>query len=63
VVDRDLAHIVYVADLLSARFRAGLEYERITAKGLVSRLEYLGLDLSQLPELISRIPWENLVFT
>jgi len=63
VVDRDLAHIVYVADLLSSRFMAGLEYERITAKGLVPRLEYLGLDLSQLPELINRIPWEDLVFT
>jgi putative nucleotidyltransferase with HDIG domain len=63
VVDRDLAHIVYVADLLSSRFQAGLEYERITANGLVNRLEHLGLNLSQLPELISRIPWENLVFT
>lgn len=63
VVDRDLAHIVYVADLLSYRFQAGLEYERITANGLVPRLEHLGLDLSQLPELINRIPWESLVFT
>ena len=62
-VDKDLAHIVHIADLLSSRFQAGLEYERITANGLVKRLEYLGLDLSRLPDLISRIPWGNLVFT
>jgi len=63
VVDRDLAHIVHVADLLSSRFQAGLEYERITPNGLLGRLEHLEMSLSQLPEIISRIPWENLVYT
>lgn len=62
VVDSDLAHLVYVADLLSSRFQAGLEFERMTSKGLAKRLEQLGLDISQLPRIIDKIPWERLVY-
>jgi putative nucleotidyltransferase with HDIG domain len=63
VVNPDLAHIVYVADLLSSRFQAGLEYERITADGMVPRLQKIGLKLSDLPDLVSRVPWDELVYT
>jgi putative nucleotidyltransferase with HDIG domain len=63
VIDPDLAHIVYVADVLSSRFQAGLEYERITSDKLVSRLEHLELSLFTLPEIIDKIPWDKLVYT
>ena len=62
-VDRDLVHIVYIADLLSSRFQAGLEYERITAEGMVPRLEQIGLSLADMPEIISKIPWEKMSYT
>lgn len=63
VIDPDLVHIVYVADMLSTRFQAGLEYERMTSDKLVPRLEHLGLSLFEIPELIDKIPWEKLIYT
>lgn len=62
-VDSDLVHIIYIADLLSSRFLAGFEYERMTATGMVPRLEQVGLSLADMPKIISTIPWEKMIYT
>jgi putative nucleotidyltransferase with HDIG domain len=62
-VDGDLVHIVYLADLLSSRFQTGFEYERMTAEGMVPRLKQLGLTVADMPEIISKIPWEKMIYT
>jgi HD superfamily phosphohydrolase YqeK len=58
--DPDLAHVVYLADLLIARFDAGHEMERIGTNGLEKRLHQLGLRPDSLPGIIAQIPWEVL---
>lgn len=63
VEDPNLVHIVYVADFLSSRFQAGLEFERMTSKGLADRLEQLGLSLPDIPEIIAKIPWEKMMYS
>ncbi|MDD2391301.1 MAG: HDOD domain-containing protein [Desulfobacterales bacterium] len=54
--DTILTHIVYLADLLMSRFNTGLELERIGIQHLSSRLEMIGLSISQLEETIDLIP-------
>lgn len=54
--DPELTHIVYLADLLMARFHAGLELERIDTAALALRLETIGLSISRLPEIVDLIP-------
>ncbi len=53
----ELVHLVYLADLLMSRFKAGVELERIDTTGLDQRLKVIGLALSRLPEAIDSIPW------
>ncbi len=55
---RDLAHIVYLADLLTSWFVAGVERELINTHTLVERLAQLGLTPAQLPAIIDTIPWQ-----
>ena len=52
----ELAHIVYLADLLMARFHAGLELERLDTAALSSRLAVLGLSLERFPDIVDLIP-------
>lgn len=51
-----LVHIVYLADLLMSRFHTGLELERLSTDTLASRLETIGLKISEFPQLIDHIP-------
>lgn len=52
----ELAHILYLADLLITKFYPGLEMERMNGRNLESRLMALGLTTSQLPDIIDMIP-------
>jgi putative nucleotidyltransferase with HDIG domain len=52
----ELAHIVYLADLLMSRFHAGLELERLDTAPLAARLEVLGLSLEKFPDIVDLIP-------
>ena len=52
----ELAHTVYLADLLMSRFNAGLELERLDTKSLSSRLTAIGLSVEQFPEVVDLIP-------
>ena len=52
----ELVHIVYLADLLMSRFHAGLELERLNTDTLETRLEAIGLSISEFPALVDHIP-------
>ncbi len=51
-----LVHIVYLADLLMSRFHTGLELERLDTESLATRLDAIGLSISEFPRLIDHIP-------
>ena len=53
---KELAHLVYLADLLMSRFHAGLEIERLNTDALATRLETLGLSIRKFPEIVDMIP-------
>ena len=57
-VDARLTHVVYLADLLTSWFLAGVEQEWINAATLTTRLAALDLSPAQLPVLIDKIPWQ-----
>jgi putative nucleotidyltransferase with HDIG domain len=52
----ELAHVLYLADLLVTRFHPGLEMERMNGNKIVSRLKKLDLTLDQLPNIVDAIP-------
>ncbi len=52
----ELAHTVYLADLLMSRFNTGLELERLGTEALSSRLETIGLSLERFPDVVDLIP-------
>jgi putative nucleotidyltransferase with HDIG domain len=52
----ELAHTVYLADLLMSRFNTGLELERLGTEMLSSRLEALGLSVDRFPDIVDLIP-------
>ena len=56
----DLAHIIYLADLLMSRFNTGLEIERLNTQTFDKRLEFLGLDKSRFADIVDLIPGEVL---
>jgi putative nucleotidyltransferase with HDIG domain len=56
----ELVHIVYLADLLMSRFHAGLELERLNTDTLETRLEAIGLSISEFPALVDHIPLKAL---
>jgi putative nucleotidyltransferase with HDIG domain len=51
-----LVHIVYLADLLMSRFHTGLELERLNTDALGTRMEAIGLSISEFPKLVDHIP-------
>lgn len=51
-----LVHIVHLADLLMSRFHSGLELERLDTETLATRLEAVGLSISEFPALVDHIP-------
>ena len=52
----ELAHVVYLADLLMTRFHCGLELERLDTESLASRMEAIGLSTEKFPEIVDLIP-------
>ncbi|MFW6147920.1 MAG: HDOD domain-containing protein [Thermodesulfobacteriota bacterium] len=56
LIDVELTHLVYVADLLMSKFQVGQELEFINTDNLSMRLQTLGLTASQFPVLIDLIP-------
>jgi len=52
----ELAHTVYLADLLMSRFNTGLELERLDTGLLSSRLATLGLSVERFPDIVDLIP-------
>jgi putative nucleotidyltransferase with HDIG domain len=55
-----LVHIVYLADLLMSRFHTGLEMERLNTDALATRMETIGLSISEFPKLVDHIPVQAL---
>ena len=52
----ELAHVVYLADLLMCRFRSGLELERLNTEALASRMETIGLSTDKFADMVDLIP-------
>jgi len=59
---RLLANAVYVADLLTTWFLAGMEHERISDRPLRGALADLGLEAADLAVVSSRVPWTKLMY-
>ncbi|MDD5758092.1 MAG: HDOD domain-containing protein [Desulfobulbaceae bacterium] len=58
----ELVHIIYLADLLTTWYLAGLEFERINTDALQSRLRFLNIVSNQLPDLIEKVPWKTVMY-
>ena len=54
--DKDLAYIVYLADLLMEKFNAGFDLEKMQTKSFENALDHLGFTITDLLELIDDIP-------
>ena len=53
----ELVHITYIANLLATSFQAGADIETGNAQELGARLDRIGMTATELPGLISRVPW------
>ena len=53
----ELTHTIYLANLLANSFQAGVNIEIGNGEKLEKRLARTGLTASELPALISRVPW------
>jgi putative nucleotidyltransferase with HDIG domain len=61
-VDRELTHLVYLADLMMSRFKVGQELECLNLEKLDKRMESVGLKRDQFPVLVDLIPHKILGF-
>lgn len=52
----ELAHVVYLADLLMSRFHSGLELERLNTETLASRMAAIGLSIDKFADIVDLIP-------
>ena len=52
----EVAHIVYLADLIMSRFHAGLELELLSTEGLSSKLKAIGLSIESLCDIVDSVP-------
>lgn len=52
----ELAHIVFVANVIMSGFHAGLEMEKQDTGALASRLKVIGLSAKQFPQIVDMIP-------
>ena len=59
----DIAHAVYLSDLMMSRFHAGFEIERLNTDTFVKRIEKIGLTVPQLLLVIDLIPSELMGLT
>ena len=58
--NRELTHIVYLADLLMEKFYTGLDCEKMQTKSFKNTLKYLKLSMADLPKLIDTIPMSSI---
>ena len=56
IINVELVHIVYLADLLMSMFHTSLELESLNTEALASRLETIGLSMDRFPEIIDFLP-------
>lgn len=56
VQDIELAHIIYLADLLMSRFHVGFELERLNTESLSSRMTIVGFSIDEFPDIVDMIP-------
>jgi putative nucleotidyltransferase with HDIG domain len=54
--NRELNHIVFLANLIMSKFHAGLELEKQDTGDLAPRLEAIGLSVGQFPQIVDMIP-------
>ena len=52
----DIAHVVYLSDLIMSRFHAGFELERMNTDRFIKRIEKIGLTVPQLIQIYDLIP-------
>lgn len=55
LVDLELTHLVYLADLLMSRFQVGQVLESLNMENLSQRLQKVGLESSQFPAIVELI--------
>jgi len=56
----ELAHTVYLADLLATHYLAGQELERTRADNITASLHVLGLSAADLAAVVGKVPWAML---
>lgn len=57
---QDIAHIVYLTELVLSRYFMGNEIERIDTVNFNARLERLGIKSESFTEIISSLPWKDI---
>ncbi len=57
---KDLVYLVYLADLLADRFYSGISIISMQTESLQNALDRLGLTMEDLPNILSRVPFELL---
>ncbi|RJX36104.1 MAG: HDOD domain-containing protein [Desulfurivibrio sp.] len=62
VINPELVHAVYIADLLSSWFMAGVEIEKINTARLAQRMGRLGLAVEAIPEIVGNAPWYEMMY-
>jgi len=55
IANKNLAYTIYLADLLTKKFNAGYDLEKIQGGRLLTALDHLGFTLTDLPELVDDI--------
>jgi putative nucleotidyltransferase with HDIG domain len=55
-VNSELAHLVYLSDLIMSRFFVGQEIERLNTESLSSRIENVGFKRDQFVEIVESVP-------
>lgn len=55
-VNPELVHVVYLADLIMSKFHPGLEMERLDTANLTTKLQKIGLSMSEFPAIVDQIP-------
>jgi putative nucleotidyltransferase with HDIG domain len=62
VINPELVHAVYIADLLASWFMAGVEIEKINTAKLEQRMGRIGLDVGCIPEIVGNVPWHEMMY-
>jgi putative nucleotidyltransferase with HDIG domain len=58
----ELAHAVYLADLLATWFMAGVELEKVNTINLAERMRRIGLEVTDIPAIVSQAPWKEMMY-